>query len=165
MKKMLKKNTIIFAVAAFVLCLLVCATTACGNDNGGESGDRPVLTDEQKTAYGIIGYESGLLSFVAGCDAIIINDGDTVADYLQKLADDNIVDISYTEGKYGWFITAINGTAASANEFWAIYTDDAAHSDTAWGTYKVDGKDLGSASFGASSLPVVSGCIYAFVLQ
>ena len=95
----------------------------------------------------------------------------TLADALKLFKDENKLTYSFAEGQYGEFITQVNGYMcdSSKNEFWAIYTSlteygGVTYSTTDYGTYEYEGKTLGSASYGASGLPLVEGEIYVLAV-
>ena len=72
--------------------------------------------------------------------------------------------LTFTQDAQG-MITAVNGkeNAADWSKCWMLYTSDAEFSSTEWGGYEYNGVTLGSASFGADTLPVKKGKVYVWV--
>ncbi|MBQ8374142.1 MAG: hypothetical protein IJX98_01035 [Clostridia bacterium] len=62
-------------------------------------------------------------------------------------------------------ITSIDGVenAANWNPCWMCYTSDGELSNADWGTYEWKGETLGSATLGATALPVIEGGVYLWV--
>ena len=99
-------------------------------------------------------------------------DGGSLEDALNALADAGEITIVSSESEYGAFITSVNGREADAaeNEYWAIYTtlgelDGVAYSSSEYGTFEYAGKTLSSASYGASGLPMAKGELYILALE
>ena len=86
-------------------------------------------------------------------------------DYMDRLVTLEALTYQASTSQFGMFIDSINGVAGLPSQYWMIYSTDTANSDTAWGEYNFDGKTLGSASLGASELPIIYGELYAFVLE
>lgn len=70
------------------------------------------------------------------------------------------------------FIVSIDGFAPDAgkNEFWAIYTtlgeyNGVSYSTTEWGSFELEGKELGSASFGINGMPLIEGEVYVLAIS
>ncbi len=96
--------------------------------------------------------------------AITVSDsteGETLYEYMCELEEKGELSFSSNDG----MITQLNGVSNTTNSYWMLYTDDAENSNTAWGTYEYEGKTLGSAKLGASSLVVVDGCVYVWVYE
>lgn len=85
----------------------------------------------------------------------------TLLSYMQTLQDSGELSFTINDG----FITKINGTANTVSSFWMLYTTDAEHSNTSWGTYEYNGETLGSADLGADELIVKNGEIYVWTYQ
>ena len=85
---------------------------------------------------------------------------------LDELVADNKITYSGTKSAItGIMITEIDNITLQGNQFFAIYTNDTENSDTNWGTYTYEENTLGSASWGATSLPVKDGYVYAFSIS
>lgn len=80
---------------------------------------------------------------------------------MQDLQADGL--LTFTKDMQG-MITSINGqeNAADWSACWMLYTSDTELSSTAWGGYEYNGNTLGSASFGASDMPVKKGEVYVW---
>lgn len=97
----------------------------------------------------------------------------TAFDALEYLIQNEQITVEYSLGAYGVYITAINGqeeysiesTITSSKGYsWALYTSDmdSAYEET---TININGITCGKAGFGASSLMVKKGEIYAWVFE
>ncbi|MBQ4073005.1 MAG: hypothetical protein IJD50_04755 [Clostridia bacterium] len=87
--------------------------------------------------------------------------GDTLEDYMDYLEDKGKIEYEEEDG----MIVSINGKKNTLNSYWMIYTDDENYSNSAWGTYEYKGKELGSATLGATALPLNEQATYVFVYQ
>ena len=87
--------------------------------------------------------------------------GDTLEDYMDYLEDKGKIEYEEEDG----MIVSINGKKNTFNSYWMIYTDDENYSNSAWGTYEYKGKVLGSATLGATALPLNEKATYVFVYQ
>lgn len=87
--------------------------------------------------------------------------GDTLEDYMDYLEDKGKIEYEEEDG----MIVSINGKKNTLNAYWMIYTDDENYSNSAWGTYEYKGKKLGSATLGATALPLNEKATYVFVYQ
>ena len=86
---------------------------------------------------------------------------DTLEDYMDYLEDKGKL---YYEEEDG-MIVSINGKANTLNSYWMIYTSDENYSNSQWGTYEFKGKTLGSATLGATALPLNKDATYVLVYQ
>ena len=62
-------------------------------------------------------------------------------------------------------VTEINGRANTTNSYWMVYTSDEAHANAEWGVMEYEGKEYGSATLGAESLPLAAGGTYIWAYQ
>ncbi len=152
----MKKLSTIILIACTVLAAL--AFTACGDPITGKDGN--VKTTENSVA------------FTASQEVMNLTDSTSLKDYMDVLKNNGELTFEGSNGDYGFFISSVNGKAASGNSFWGVYTDlvtiegdDFVYSNAAWGTVEIDGKTLNSASVGVSSLPCIDGYTYALVLS
>ena len=85
-----------------------------------------------------------------------------LVDVMESLQADGLM--TFTKDSQG-MVTAVNGTenAADWSACWMLYTSDAEFSSTEWGGYEYKGETLGSAIFGADTLPVKKGEVYIWV--
>lgn len=88
-------------------------------------------------------------------------EGDTLLTLMDKLVEDGSLKYEMSDG----MILSINGTANGTNSYWMLYTSDEENSNADWGTYRYEGQTLGSATLGASELPVAAGEVYVWVYQ
>ena len=86
---------------------------------------------------------------------------DTLEDYMDYLEDKGKLDYEEEDG----MIISINGKANTLNSYWMIYTSDENYSNSQWGTYEFKGKTLGSATLGATALPLNKDATYVLVYQ
>ena len=86
---------------------------------------------------------------------------DTLEDYMDYLEDKGKLDYEEEDG----MIISINGKANTLNSYWMIYTSDENYSNSQWGTYEYKGKTLGSATLGATALPLNKDATYVLVYQ
>ena len=86
---------------------------------------------------------------------------DTLEDYMDYLEDKGKLDYEEEDG----MIISINGKANTFNSYWMIYTSDENYSNSQWGTYEFKGKTLGSATLGATALPLNKDATYVLVYQ
>lgn len=89
-----------------------------------------------------------------------VQSGATVLDYMNYLQNENEFTFTISDG----MITSFNGVSGASNQYWMLYTDDTANSNSAWGTITVDGKTYNSATLGAETLIAVDGCTYVWRL-
>ena len=85
-----------------------------------------------------------------------------LVDVMERLQADGLM--TFTKDSQG-MVTAVNGTenAADWSACWMLHTSDAEFSSTEWGGYEYKGETLGSAIFGADTLPVKKGEVYIWV--
>ena len=86
---------------------------------------------------------------------------DTLEDYMDYLEDKGKLDYEEEDG----MIISINGKKNTLNSYWMIYTSDENYSNSQWGTYEYKGKTLGSATLGATALPLNKDATYVLVYQ
>ncbi len=86
---------------------------------------------------------------------------DTLEDYMDYLEDKGKLDYEEEDG----MIISINGKKNTLNSYWMIYTSDENYSNSQWGTYEYKGKTLGSATLGATALPLNKYATYVLVYQ
>ncbi len=138
--------------AVVVLCLCIAFLFVIAGCNQGN--------DLEKTVTVVIGESSYTVTTGAKYLFDVINE-------LAQRKDDPIV-LNGSWSSYGLFVTEI-GTLkpANANEYIEILTTDTGHIDvTEYAhTKEYNGKTLTTASLGVSSLPLVDGEIYMFVLS
>lgn len=123
-----------------------------------------------KSADVVLNVES--VVFTVKSDYIPLSGTTSVKDYMDAMQANGELVFGGSEGQFGFFIESVYGKRAEGNAFWAVYTDlvtiegdDAVYSTTDWGTFTYGGKTLGSAAYGVSSLPCVSGYTYALVYE
>lgn len=98
-------------------------------------------------------------------------DGKSMYDALVTLQEDGLLTFGGNESTYGFYITSVNGVAATDENYWAVYTtlgtyEGVSYSDATWGTIEYsdtlsNNYTLASASYGVSGLPLVRGEWYA----
>ena len=86
---------------------------------------------------------------------------DTLEDYMDYLEEKGKLDYEEEDG----MIISINGKKNTLNSYWMIYTSDENYSNSQWGTYEFKGKTLGSATLGATALPLNKDATYVLVYQ
>lgn len=131
----------------------MCIMTACAPTAGiGTARAEILLSDETRV----------VLSVKAG------DETKSLYDALAAFAERGELTMEGSESEYGFYITSVNGTAADAEHFWAVYTtlgtyQDVSYSDAQYGTWTYEERELASASYGVSGLPLVEGELYALV--
>ena len=110
------------------------------------------------------------------CVVIAADKSDTdrsLYDALAFFATSGEITMDGSESEYGFYLTSLNGVAATNENYWAVYTtlgtyEGVSYSDATWGT--IEHSDalgntytLASASYGVSGLPLVEGELYALV--
>lgn len=155
------KHMRIFFVAGTLAAALMCgALSGCApNDAGGERGFEVQLYESSQTQVLVRVMET--------------EDGKSMYDALVALQADGRLTFDGSESTYGFYITSVNGVAATNENYWAVYTtlgtyEGVSYSDATWGT--IEHSDalgntytLASASYGVSGLPLVEGELYALV--
>lgn len=150
-----------FFVAGTLAAALMCgALSGCApNDAGGERGFEVRLYESSQTQVLVRVMET--------------EDGKSMYDALVALQADGRLTFDGSESTYGFYITSVNGVAATNENYWAVYTtlgtyEGVSYSDATWGT--IEHSDalgntytLASASYGVSGLPLVEGELYALV--
>lgn len=150
-----------FFVAGTLAAAMLCgALSGCApNDAGGERGFEVRLYESSQTQVLVRVMET--------------EDGKSMYDALIALQADGRLTFDGSESTYGFYITSVNGVAATNENYWAVYTtlgilDGVSYSDATWGT--IEHSDalgntytLASASYGVSGLPLVEGELYALV--
>ena len=93
------------------------------------------------------------------------------SDVFVQLVNEKKVTAEYEYGKYGLYVTSINGTAMSGTQYWALYSDVADEKVSALVStseydkpYTLDGTVYYSAITGASGMPCRDGATYLWVL-
>ena len=86
---------------------------------------------------------------------------DTLEDYMDYLEEKGKLDYEEEDG----MIISINDKKNTLNSYWMIYTSDENYSNSQWGTYEYKGKTLGSATLGATALPLNKDATYVLVYQ
>ena len=137
----------------------VCAVGAFASCKEGDESERAkakILTNDEKT-------------FVFTADASASGEM-SVYDYLVWFQESEVMTFDGSEGDFGFFVTAVNGThqADDYSTYWSLYTsvtekDGVIYATTEYGSYDVNGATLASASYGVSALPVFAGETYALV--
>lgn len=82
-------------------------------------------------------------------------------EYMDVLQNANELTYEIKDG----MIVALNGKANTTNSYWMLYTSDSEHANSEWGTAEYNGNVYGSATLGATELPIKDGCIYIWVYQ
>ena len=155
------KHMRIFFVAGALAAALMCgALSGCApNDAGGERGFEVRLYESSQTQVLVRVMET--------------EDGKSMYDALVALQADGRLTFDGSESTYGFYITSVNGVAATSDNYWGVYTtlgmyEGVSYSDATWGT--IEHSDalgntytLASASYGVSGLPLVEGELYALV--
>lgn len=150
-----------FFVAGTLAAAMLCgALSGCApNDAGGERGFEVQLYESSQTQVLVRVMET--------------EDGKSMYDALVALQADGRLTLDGSESTYGFYITSVNGVAATNENYWAVYTtlgtyEGVSYSDATWGT--IEHSDalgntytLASASYGVSGLPLVEGELYALV--
>lgn len=150
-----------FFVAGTLAAAMLCgALSGCAaNDAGGERGFEVRLYESSQTQVLVRVMET--------------EDGKSMYDALVALQADGRLTFDGSESTYGFYITSVNGVAATNENYWAVYTtlgtyEGVSYSDATWGT--IEHSDalgntytLASASYGVSGLPLVEGELYALV--
>lgn len=150
-----------FFVAGTLAAAMLCgALSGCApNDAGGERGFEVRLYESSQTQVLVRVMET--------------EDGKSMYDALVALQADGRLTFDGSESTYGFYITSVNGVAATNDNYWAVYTtlgtyEGVSYSDATWGT--IEHSDalgntytLASASYGVSGLPLVEGELYALV--
>lgn len=148
-----------FFVAGTLAAAMLCgALSGCApNDAGGERGFEVQLYESSQTQVLVRVMET--------------EDGKSMYDALVALQADGRLTFDGSESTYGFYITSVNGVAATNENYWAVYTtlgtyEGVSYSDATWGT--IEHSDalgntytLASASYGVSGLPLVEGELYA----
>lgn len=148
--KHMRNFFVVGALAAALMCgaLIGCAQAA----DKGDAEFRLVANDET-------------------CVVIAADKSDTdrsLYDALAFFATSGEITMDGSESEYGFYLTSLNGRAATDEYYWAVYTtlgtlDGVEYSNAAWGTWEYGGETLASASYGVSGLPLVEGELYALV--
>lgn len=150
-----------FFVAGTLAAAMLCgALSGCApNDAGGDRGFEVRLYESSQTQVLVRVMET--------------EDGKSMYDALVALQADGRLTFDGSESTYGFYITSVNGVAATNENYWAVYTtlgtyEGVSYSDATWGT--IEHSDalgntytLASASYGVSGLPLVEGELYALV--
>lgn len=148
-----------FFVAGTLAAAMLCgALSGCApNDAGGERGFEVQLYESSQTQVLVRVMET--------------EDGKSMYDALVALQADGRLTFDGSESTYGFYITSVNGIAATNENYWVVYTtlgtyEGVSYSDATWGT--IEHSDalgntytLASASYGVSGLPLVEGELYA----
>ncbi len=92
---------------------------------------------------------------------VTVAENATLLDVMEEKKADGTLKFSISDG----MIVSINGVKNGTNRYWMLYTSDGEYSNAQWGTHTYEGKELGSAVYGAGDLPVKSGEIYVWVYQ
>lgn len=156
----MKHMRIFFVAGALAAAMLCGALSGCApNDAGGERGFEVQLYESSQTQVLVRVMET--------------EDGKSMYDALVALQADGRLTFDGSESTYGFYITSVNGVAATNENYWAVYTtlgtyEGVSYSDATWGT--IEHSDalgntytLASASYGVSGLPLVEGELYALV--
>lgn len=90
-------------------------------------------------------------------------EGKTLLAYMNDLKAEERLSFELVNG----MVTSINSKANAADfsSCWMLYTSDSENANEAWGIVEYEGKNYGSATLGAESLPVKSGAIYIWWYQ
>lgn len=147
----MKKFQKTIALAALLVLVLTMALCACDNGTAAatvvETAEKYVVIRAEKT-------------------------GGSLEDAMAQLQSDGKLQYETTIGQYGATLQSVNGYSpdSSKYEFWAIYTtlteyEGVSYSDVNWGTFEYDGKTLGSASYGASGMPMIEGHLYVLAIS
>ena len=150
-----------FFVAGTLAAAMLCgALSGCApNDAGGDRGFEVRLYESSQTQVLVRVMET--------------EDGKSMYDALVALQADGRLTFDGSESTYGFYITSVNGIAATNENYWVVYTtlgtyEGVSYSDATWGTIEHSDAPgntytLASASYGVSGLPLVEGELYALV--
>ena len=140
-------------IAGAACAALMCIMAACApSANIGQARAQLLASDETRV----------VVSVTAG------DETKSLYDVLSDFAQRGEISMEGSTSEYGFYITSVNGTASDAEHFWAVYTtlgtyDGVSYSDAQYGTWEYEGRELASASYGVSGLPLVEGELYALV--
>ena len=148
----------IFVAGALAAAMLCGALAGCTPDDA--SGER---------GFEVRVYESDQTRVLLR--VMETEDNKSMYDALVALQEDGRLTFDGSESTYGFYITSVNGVAATSEYYWAVYTtlgmyEGVSYSDATWGTIEYSDTlgntyTLASASYGASGLPLVRGEWYA----
>ena len=90
-------------------------------------------------------------------------EGKTLRDYFDVLVEKGFL----TYEMDGTMVVTINGRHADgkAKEYWMMYSNDPANTNSTWGTYEYDGVTYGSCTLGLNELPLTEGTTYVFMIS
>jgi len=152
----MKKLTKIFATVLAV-AMLVCFA-AC-------KGLKPATADGDKTVTVKIVNGGDVQSFTVETNVLYFSD------VFVLLVNEKKVNAKYSYSSYGMYVTEVDGTAMTATQYWALYSDvedelvSALTSTSDFDKpYEMDGKSYYSAIVGASGMPCLDGQTYLWVL-
>ena len=96
------------------------------------------------------------------------DEGKSLYDALAVFAERGEFTMDGSRSQHGFYLTSLNGTDADEGHYWAVYTsletlDGVAYSDPSYGTWAYEGRELSSASYGVSGLPLADGALFALV--
>ena len=154
----MKHMRTIFVAGALAAAMLCGALAGCTPDDA--SGER---------GFEVRVYESDQTRVLLR--VMETEDNKSMYDALVALQEDGRLTFDGSESTYGFYITSVNGVAATSEYYWAVYTtlgmhEGVSYSDATWGTIEYSDTlgntyTLASASYGASGLPLVRGEWYA----
>ena len=96
------------------------------------------------------------------------DEGKSLYDALVLLREDGALTFGGSESEFGVYVTSVYGVEALECAYWAVYTslgtlDGVVYSDPSYGTWAYEGRELSSASYGVSGLPLADGALFALV--
>ena len=154
----MKHMRTIFVAGALAAAMLCGALAGCTPDDAnGERGFEVRVYESDQTRVLLRVMET--------------EDNKSMYDALVALQEDGRLTFDGSESTYGFYITSVNGVAATSDNYWGVYTtlgmyEGVSYSDATWGTIEYSDTlgntyTLASASYGASGLPLVRGEWYA----
>ena len=135
----MKRKIISFFTLLFTISLTTCLMVGCKKDAVKLDGDYVVIT--------------------ATADA----DGKSLLLFMEQLKEKDELRFEMSDG----MVVSIDGkqNASDFSSCWMLYTSDSENANNAWGIVEYDGKEYGSATFGAEQLIVKEGAIYIWWYQ
>ena len=135
----MKRKIISFFTLLFTVLFTACLMFGCKKDAVKLDGDYVVIT--------------------ATADA----DGKSLLAFMEQLKEKDELRFEMSDG----MVVSIDGkqNASDFSSCWMLYTSDSENANDAWGIVEYDGKEYGSATFGAEQLIVKEGAIYIWWYQ
>lgn len=163
MKKFTKIITVVLLIA------LISAFGGCDLfKNDVQTGEKTITIVFDMTPYeGDITVDTGVTDYTnKKKEFTVTTEATTLEAVLDELVADKKVTYAGTKNATtGIMINNIDNIITTGNQFFALYTNDTANSDTQYGIYDYYEKSLGSAIKGATSLPVKDGFVYVITIS